>query len=108
MSAFAPASGSIGPYLWILDKGVGTGGLYDTTPTCGTSNIGVYDPGGYDITTQPAHVFGAGGVPGLGTFLVKYSGLSDGTNEAVEIIAVANPLGTPTFTPFTLHWRLPQ
>ena len=34
----------------------------------------------------------------MGTFLVLYSGLSDGTNEYAQITRVENPLTTPTFS----------
>ena len=34
----------------------------------------------------------------MGTFLVLYSGLSDGTNESAQITRVENPLTTPTFS----------
>ncbi len=35
---------------------------------------------------------------GVGTFLVLYSGLSNGTNESVNVIRVSNSLTNPTFT----------
>jgi hypothetical protein len=85
-----------GSLLWIVDKGLGSGGLYDG----GATGVAIFDPytvaGVPTLTSQPAHVFGAGGVPGVGnpgTFLVGYSGLSNGTQEFLSIIRVDDPLG---------------
>jgi hypothetical protein len=54
------------------------------------------------MTSMPAQVYGAGGVgPGIGTFLVGYSSLTNGGpggSEWVQIIQVDNPLGAVTFT----------
>ena len=98
--AFPPRSAAAGPYLWILAKGTGTSGLYD----CGLSPVWLGDPGGFDVTTQPAQVFGADGIPPIsgtspnpGTYLVQYSGLSNGVDEAVNFILVDDPLGGPAF-----------
>ena len=46
---------AIGTRLWIIDKGLGTGGLYDG----GAFSVNVYDPlvVGVATTTQPAHIF---------------------------------------------------
>jgi hypothetical protein len=52
---------------------------------------------GYGATYQPAHMFGTPPT-GVGTFLVLYSGLSNGTNESVNVIRVSNSLTSPTFT----------
>lgn len=90
-------SGFGGSLLWIMDKGLGSGGFYDG----GAAGVAVYDAyaavGSTLVnTTQPAHVFGAGGIPGVGnpgTFLVAYSGISNGTNEFLSIIRVDDPLG---------------
>ena len=100
MFSFAGASPSYGGVrLWIIDKGLGSGGFYDG----GAASVGVFDPYattiGIPTTTQPAHVFGSGGVGGsIGTFLVSYSGLTDGTFESVQVIRIDDPLGTPIFT----------
>lgn len=85
-----------GARLWIIDKGV-SGGFYSG----GTAVVNMFDPPGASgvgaTTMQPAHMFGS--VPGgVGTFLVRYSGYSDGTIEALSIIRVDNPLTTPTFS----------
>ena len=89
-----------GSRLWILEKGDGTGGVYDG----GTSTLTLHDPSaasglGMDsFTLQPAHVFGPGGVPGnSGTFLVS-SGWASGPTDALNVIRVADPLGSPAFT----------
>ncbi len=56
------------------------------------------------IPTQPAHVFGDpdtiyGESNVFGTYLVTYSGLTDGTNEYLQVVRVDNALTTfPTFT----------
>lgn len=87
-----------GVRLWIVDKGVGSGGFYDG----GSASVTVHNPyasAANEATTQPAHVFGSGGVgPGIGNFLVSYSGFTDGTNEAVQVVRVDDPLGSPSFT----------
>jgi hypothetical protein len=85
-----------GTRLWIIDKGVGSGGLYDG----GAASVVRYDfptiTGGFALTTQPAHMFGTPPA-NVGTFLVQYSGLTDGVNEFLGIIRINDPLGTPTF-----------
>ncbi|HEX5133446.1 MAG TPA: FlgD immunoglobulin-like domain containing protein [Candidatus Krumholzibacteria bacterium] len=87
-----------GVRLWIINK----------TPTYnGPDNsiaYTVHDPYavGVATTTQPSHMWGtlgngSTGQP-LGTFLVSYSGLTDGTNEYVQVVEVTDPLGAPIFT----------
>lgn len=95
-----------GVRLWIVDKGV-VSGFYGG----GAATVTVHDPyagGGFASTTMPAHVFGAGGVPGgagdIGTFLVSYSGITiggPGAAESVQVVRVDDPLGGsggPVFT----------
>jgi hypothetical protein len=89
-----------------VDKGLGSGGFYDG----GATGVAVYDAyaavgmTSLATTTQPAHVFGTGGIPGTGnpgTFLVAYSGLSNGFVEFLSVIRVDDPLaisGGPVFT----------
>jgi len=99
MFAFATGGGGFGgSLLWIVDKGLGSGGFYDG----GATGVGVYNAWvavgqpAFATTTQPAHVFGTGGIPGVGnpgTFLVAYSGLSNGVQEFLGIIRVDDPLG---------------
>jgi hypothetical protein len=89
-----------GSRLWILEKGVGTGGVYDG----GTSTLTRHDPSSasgmqmQSFTMQPAHVFGPGGVAGnSGTFLIS-SGWASGPIDALSVIRVNDPLGSPTFS----------
>ena len=99
--SFGSNSGG-GVQLWIIDKGVGSGGLYDG----GVAAVMAHDPyagnGALDVTTQPAHMYGP--VPGnLGTFLVGFSGLhytsgSQRGEEVLQVVTVEDPLGTPNFT----------
>jgi hypothetical protein len=98
--AFSPSSGNDNR-VWIIAKGTASG-LY----AGGVSSVASLDasPSGsglFALTTQPAHVFGAGGVPGagpLGTFLIGYDGLHDtGTNEDfLQVSTINDPLGSPT------------
>ena len=91
-----------GSRLWIIDKGLGKGGLYDG----GQSAANVYNPAGTaaagaGFTLQPAQMFGQGptisnGVK-TGTWLIAYNGTSSGGKESVLTIRVDNPLNNPTF-----------
>lgn len=101
MFAFPPYSGYGGVRLWIVDKGFGTGGFYDG----GASMVGLYDPyaavglPNFATTTMPTQIHGEGGVSpgsGIGTFLVSYSGLTNGElggSEFLDVITVVDPLG---------------
>lgn len=90
-----------GVRLWTIEKGV-SGGWFD-----GNSAVvhGPYNPYGVGIatTTQPAMIRSdpsvTYGSPGndVGTFLVSYSGLSNGNDEFVQIVRMDDPIGTPTF-----------
>ncbi|MEE9168870.1 MAG: FlgD immunoglobulin-like domain containing protein [bacterium] len=107
MFSFDSFGGTMGGVrLWIVDKGV-VGGFYSG----GSTTVTVHDPyapAGIEATTMPAHVFGAGGIPGgtgdIGTFLVSYSSLTaggPGANESVQVVRVDDPLGAsggPVFT----------
>lgn len=96
MFTFVPFGLFGGVRLWIIDKGAG-GGFYAGGPA-GVTVHNPYATGGIATTTQPAHVFGDGGAgPTTGTYLVSYSGLSDGVDEFVQIVRVDNPLGATTF-----------
>ncbi|MGH7730380.1 MAG: hypothetical protein ACRENJ_03930, partial [Candidatus Eiseniibacteriota bacterium] len=87
-------SGYAGSRLWIVHKGT-AGGFYAGGPATVTVHDPYVVPGGVATTTMPAEIHGAGGVaPGVGTFLVSYSGISDGTSEFVQVIRVDDPLGT--------------
>ncbi len=107
MFSFDSFGGAMGGVrLWIVDKGV-VGGFYGA----GSATVTVHDPyaaAGIAGTTMPAHVFGAGGVPGgtgdIGTFLLSYSSITiggPGANESVQVVRVDDPLGAsggPVFT----------
>ena len=86
-------------FLWIVNKGLGSGGFYDG----GSASVTNHDPYNavgfpqYAQTTQPTHIFGTG-LSGVGTFLVSYGGLNDGTNEFAQIIRVNNPVSSPSFS----------
>lgn len=86
-----------GVRLWLVDKGHGSGGFYDGG-TAAAARLDPYAGGGIDtVTTQPAHVYGDAPA-GVGTFLVSYSGLTNFSTEAVQVVRIDDPLGTPTFT----------
>ena len=99
---FAFGGGPNGSRLWIVDKGLGKGGLYDG----GVGVSKIYDPmtasgapADIDITSttpmrtlQPAHVFGTA-PQGVGTWLAAYDGRTDTVNEFVDVIRITNPLG---------------
>ncbi|MFM7072577.1 MAG: Ig-like domain-containing protein [Planctomycetota bacterium] len=97
-----------GSRLWIVDKGVGKGGLYEG----GRSAANIYNPAGSNATTsgftlQPALMYGPGPSFGnngtqVGTWLTAYNGTSSGGNETVLVIRVDNPLTTPVFTSQTV------
>jgi len=97
MFAFPAPSPFGGVRLWIVGKGA-SGGFYDG----GVASVTVHNPyasAGIATTTQPTHVFGDGGAgPGIGTYLVSYSGLSNGVQEFLQIVRVDNPLTAPTFS----------
>jgi hypothetical protein len=102
MFIFSPFSGgSSRTRLWIVDKGV-SGGFYSggSASVTGDWNFPGLS-GGFAGTHQPAHVFGSTGVAtGVGTFLVLYSGLTTGGaggTEAIQVIRVDDPLGSPSF-----------
>jgi len=100
---FAHVTGTFGgTRLWIIDKGV-VGGFYSGGAASYTGGWNFPSlTGGFTGTHQPAHVFGSTGVaPGVGTFLVKYDAITTGGVgglEAVQVIRVDDPLGSPTFS----------
>ena len=88
-----------GSRLWVVDKGL-VGGFYAGLP----ASVTKFDPyaatagaGSIAITTQPAQVFGAAPA-GVGTWLVSYSGLTDGLDEYVQSIRIDDPLGAAAFS----------
>lgn len=77
--------------VWILNKALYNGGVSTWT---------VYDPaivtGVPNYPMAPAQVYGV--MPsGIGTYLVRYSGFSDGGIEHLSVIRVDSPLTTPVF-----------
>jgi len=86
-----------GARLWIVQKEDGTGGFYDG----GTATVSVYDPptevSQTAFTMQPAHMFGTPPT-GVLTYLTRYSGYTDGTDESLSIITVGGTIGSPTFS----------
>lgn len=101
-----------GSRLWIIDKGIGKGGLYEGGAAAWKS----YDPGtitqvDYSVNTDnvvrlrsmyPAHIYGTAPA-GVGTWLVMYDGRTNMTDEFVDVIRVDNPLTTPTFRLFSVN-----
>ena len=82
-----------GSRLWILPKGT-SGGFYAGGPATSTVRDPYVLAGSIATTTVPAQVYGANGVgPGIGTFLVSYSGITDGSVEYMQVIRVDDPLG---------------
>ncbi len=85
-----------GVRLWTIDKGEGSGGFYDGG-AAGVTILNPYVVEGIATTTQPAVVRGSAPA-GIGTWLVSYSGLTDGTNEFLQVVRVDDPLGAPVLT----------
>ena len=87
--------------LWIVDKGVSSGFYGGGTATVSSAiNFITASGASFYGTHQPAHVFGSGGVPSSGTFLVMYDGLTYGGAtgvEALQVIRINNPLGIRTY-----------
>ena len=88
--------------LWIIDKGLGSGGLYDGGP----GTVQVYDPSQGSpselFTLLPATVRGAS--PTGGAFFFAAAGWSadfgvgnGSAPEFVAIVSVSDPMTTPTF-----------
>jgi hypothetical protein len=108
MFEFGAAGEPYGNRLWITDKGIGRGGLYEG----GRAVTAIHDPStilGVDMTVdsvafrnmQPAHIYGTAPA-GVGTWFTMYDGRTNGVNEFVDIIRVDNPLTNPQFTLFTI------
>ena len=92
-----------GVRLWIMDKGVGTGGFYDSGGTLVVSEVDPYiDEFGVplsccEVTTQISHMIGTPPA-GLGVFLVGYSGINNGSSQFIQIMTLEDSLTTPVFT----------
>lgn len=93
-----------GVRLWIIDKvGGAGGGFYGGGTATHSSPLDPYTClDCFETTTQPAQIFGiAPKIPNVGTYLVSYSGLTDGSDEYLQIVRVDDPLplaSPPTFT----------
>jgi hypothetical protein len=101
-----------GSRLWIIDKGIGKGGLYENGRAAWT----VHNPGletrvDYTVNQEnvgrlrsmyPAHIYGSAPAA-LGTFLVMYDGRTNMTDEFVDVIRVDNPLTNPQFRLFSIN-----
>jgi FlgD Ig-like domain len=95
-----------GPYagvrLWIIRK---TAAYAGDDPSIVFIVRNPYASAGFVTTTIPAQMFGAppsgSGGRQMGTFLTAYSGITDGTDEYLQITEVTDPLqtaGGPFFT----------
>ena len=51
---------------------------------------------GFDVTLQPAHIYGTA-PSNIGTWLMGYGGLSNGTDDFIQVFIIYNPLNSPTF-----------
>jgi Fe-S cluster biogenesis protein NfuA len=98
---FGDGGNGVGERLFVIDKT----SLY----AGGSASANVYDPlalapgSAGPLTLQPAEIIGTG-PSGVGTYLVGYDGLNNGASTFLEVIKVANPLGTPTFTASFVQW----
>ncbi len=92
------AAGSFGGVrLWIIDKPATYAGPNGSIVSAIYDPYGAVGQPGLATTTQPAHMYGPEPA-NVGTFLVSYSGLTDGTNEYIDIIRVDNPIAGPVFS----------
>jgi FlgD Ig-like domain len=102
MFSFGATSVYEGVRLWIVSK---TAAYADNDPFISLIVRNPYASAGAVTTTIPTHMFGtpptgSGGRP-MGTFLLAYSGITDGTYEYLQIVEVTDPLqtaGGPYFT----------
>jgi len=88
-----------GSRVWILEKGVSTGGIYDVGGTLTVAELDPYESftGCCEVTTQPSHMFGTAPA-GLGVFLVSYSGIGNSLGQSIQVVELDDPLGAPVFT----------
>jgi hypothetical protein len=95
MFGFSSSPGNVGVRLWIVDKGLGSGGWYDGG-TAAVNKLDPYAAAGIATTTMPAHVYGTAPA-GTGTMLVSFSGIhdSDTGDEYVQVVRIDDPLGSP-------------
>jgi FlgD Ig-like domain len=98
---FSAAGAYGGVRLWIINKAPTYAGPNGAIAYTLNDPYAASGQPGFATTTQPTHMYGPEPV-GVGTYLVSYSGLSDGLNEYIDIIQVDNPLAVPVFTFFQL------
>ena len=99
MFGFQSSGGNFGgTRLFILDKGLNSGGFYAGGALI-SAVIDPVPPGFFAATMQPAHVLGTPPAPAAtGTWLTLYSGLTNGISEFLQVIRVDNPLSVPNLT----------
>jgi hypothetical protein len=102
-----PSPGTFqGQRLWIIAKapfysgGVGTATRYDPAAL---ANANIFGDGAVVTTMQPTQMYDDS-PGGVGNYLMAYSGINDGTNVAVQMIQIDNPLTGPTFTGYFSAW----
>lgn len=77
-----------GHRLYVMDKGLGSGGFYDGGPPV-YSTVDSAPGGSIRSTKIPAHTFGSPAAPEpYDTYLVSYSGKSVGDEDFLEVMAV--------------------
>ncbi|HEU4365029.1 MAG TPA: FlgD immunoglobulin-like domain containing protein [Candidatus Krumholzibacteria bacterium] len=94
---FSAAGAFGGVRLWIIAKPPTYAGPDGSIVSAIYDPYGLSGQPGLATTTQPTHMYGPEPA-NVGTFLVSYSGLSDGVNEYVDVIRVDNPIAAPVFT----------
>ena len=101
---FGFSSGFGGSRLWILDKGDGSGGLYDG----GSIASNIYDPSSEISLSYDAFQFlpaqlQAPAPAGTGTILLSSAIGFSGGAEGLIVIRIDDPLGSPSFTDTRLN-----
>lgn len=80
--------------LWVVRKGVGTGGLYDG----GAATVTVHaPPGTFNFSMQPAHLMSTHPNATVGTYVSSYNGLNDGAQQYLQVYTLTNPLAGLVF-----------
>ncbi|MFC2952880.1 calcium-binding protein [Marinicaulis aureus] len=88
-----------GNRLWIIDKGDGSGGLYDGGGLSFTKHnpIAAAGSGAVEATLIPVR-YANDSLGGPGVFLASASGVSNGASEIIQVFHVTDPLGSPDFS----------
>ncbi len=82
--------------LWVVRKGVGSGGLYDGGAATVTSHAPPNDPG-FNFSMQPAHLLSTHPNAAVGTYVSTYNGLHDTSQEYLLVYTLTNPLAGLVF-----------